>query len=172
MVVTEDTFIYLREYALNLLFQTLFILFHTFAPDESVTVGSRLHFGAVNILLFQTDISQVNKHEYNLSEQTVDATLQTLATEIIDGTEVGSGLARKPHVKDVLLKKTGYLTTRVHIVQVGEEQHFQKHAGIISWTTTTFISGQQRTDVKLINNPVDKPDRSIRRNIFIKTGRK
>ncbi|MBY2893520.1 hypothetical protein AE937_02165 [Bacteroides fragilis] len=94
----------MRKYTLNLIFQTILILFHTFAPDESITVGCRLHLGPVDILFFQADISQLNKHEHNLSEQTVDTTLQTLAAEIIDGTEVGSGLARKPHVKDVLLK--------------------------------------------------------------------
>ncbi|SBW01705.1 conserved hypothetical protein [uncultured Dysgonomonas sp.] len=68
---------------------------------------------------------------------------------------------------DIFLHYFLNLTAGIDIVQVSIKKHFEKHTGMITTAATALISGKQNTDIKLINDLIDHPNRGIIGYVFI-----
>ena len=110
--------------------------------------------------------------EDNLREDVVELVSKTLAAEDVDCAEVWRLHATEPHVGDIFYQKLLHLTSGVHIVKVGVNNHLKQHPGIIAARTTSYVTSLNFTDIKPVNYCADNSSWVILGKIIAQTRRK
>ena len=78
----------------------------------------------------------------------------------------------QPHVGDVLHKQTLHLAARVHIVEVGVDDHLQEHPRMVAAGAAALVAPLDFGDVQPVNDGADHACLVVLGQVITQTRRK